>query len=284
MTIGLTRERVIESRGLLPAFPRVVDEILATLDDPDANLNLLVRHIGRDPVLAGRIYEQANAASCRVRGNARVDGLYAAVSLIGLARLRQTVIFSTLSNFLGGSMPPQFWEHGVSVGVCAQHLAPHAQQSADMGLIAGLLHDVGQLLMFRLDADLFRRALQAAGAPASRIETAERELFGVDHAQVGAWLAEGWGMPRDVCESIRWHHDPDKALAIPLVPVIHVAEVLSNALDPTGSGGTRVLDLSEKCCRQLGLTWDESAIALFGRIDAVSRFAAVLFKPVASPA
>lgn len=111
------------------------------------------------------------------------------------------------------------------------------------------------------------------------VEAAERERFGVDHAIVGAWLAEGWGMTRPICDAIRCHHAPDAELAEPLVPLVHVAEVLSNALDPTGDGETQVGYLSKSSCDALGLKWEESAIALFGRIDALSRFVATTFRP-----
>lgn len=279
MTTRLTRETVHAGRALLPAFPKVVDELLMTLDDPDANLNLLVRHIGRDPVLAGRVFEQANSAVMHSRRNSRITDLYTAVSLIGLSRLRQTTICSSLSNFVGGYMPPAFWEHCATTGICAQQLAQMSHQSPDMALIAGLLHDVGQLLMFRVDRENFGAAVKAAATGEVRIEDAERERFGADHTEVGAWLAESWGLPPGVCEAIRWHHRPDGAIAEPMVPLVHVAEVLANALDPTGCGDTHVTDLSAKCCETLGLAWDESATALFGRIDAVSRFASVLFRP-----
>lgn len=282
MATTLTKETVQAGRSLLPAFPRVVDELLSTLDDPDANLNLLVRHIGRDPVLAGRVFEQANSAAMRGRRDARTTELYTAVSLIGLARLRQTTICSSLSNFLGGHLPPSFWEHSATTGICAQFLAQQVHRSADAALIAGLLHDVGQLLMYRLDRDGFVGLLKQAEAGEMRIEVLEREYFGVDHGQAGAWLAEGWGLPQSVCEAIRWHHAPDPAIAEPLVPIVHVAEVLSNALDPTGTGCTHVYDISARCCEALGLTWDESATALFGHVDAVSRFATLLFRPSAA--
>lgn len=280
MARKLTQDEVLAGRSLLPAFPRVVDEILTTLDDPDANMNLLVRHIGRDPVLAARVYEQANSAASRTRSNAKVTDLYTAISLIGLSRLRQTTICSSLSSFMGGRLPPKFWEHSATAGICAQQLAMHLHQPSDPALIAGLLHDVGQLLMFRLEPELFREALAVAETRTVLIEAAERERFGVDHAQVGAWLAEGWGLPRSVCEAIRLHHKPDAGSGDPLVALVHVAEVLSNALDPGGSGGTHVADLSAKSCEQLGLKWDESAYALFGRIDAVSQFTTTLFRPM----
>jgi putative nucleotidyltransferase with HDIG domain len=278
----VTQEQVAASRDSLPAFPRVIEDVLITLDDPDANLNLLVSHVARDPVLAGRIFSQANVAATRTRRDSAVRDLYTATSLIGLARLRQTTIMTSLAGFLKGALPaglsPGFWEHSSAAGVCAQQVAAYAHQPTDAALIAGLMHDVGQLWMCRFEPETFSAAWRAAATRKMTIVAAEQEFFGVDHTIIGAWLAETWGLPHPIVEAIRRHHAPDAALSEPLVPVVHVAEVLSNALEVSDRGGARVSYISAECCKLLGLTWDDSTNALFGRIDAVSQYVATYFK------
>jgi HD-like signal output (HDOD) protein len=279
----VTQDEVVAMRDALPVFPRVIDDILATLDDPDANLNLLVGYVGRDPVLAGRVFSQANAAASHTRRSAAVRDLYTATSLIGLQKLRQTAITTSLAGFLHGALPaglsPGFWEHSAATGVCAQQVASCAHQSADAPLIAGLLHDVGQLWLYRFEPQAFMAAWQDAVEHKTTIVEAERERFGVDHAVIGAWLAESWGLPPGLCQAILCHHAPDASLPDMLVATVHVAEVLSNALDVSGGKATRVTYLSAQACELLGLTWDESANALFGHIDAVSHFVATYFQP-----
>ncbi len=250
------------------------------LDDPDANIHRLVTHIQRDPVLAGRVFSQANAAATRTRHDANVRDLYSATSLIGLTALRQTVILTSLAGFLRGALPsglsPAFWEHAAATGIGAQQVAAHANLPSDSALIAGLLHDIGQLWLYRFEPEAFSEVWRQVRARTVTIIDAERAQFGVDHTEVGFWLAESWGLPPAVCAAIRRHHSPDKALDEPLVAVVHIAEVLSNALD-LGSGDARVPYLSEKVCEQLKLSWDESVEAMFGRIDAVSHFVAHYF-------
>ena len=281
----ITQEEVVARRDELPAFPRVIEEILVTLDDPEANLNILVGHIGHDPVLVARVFSQANAVATRRQSDATVRDLYTATSLIGLSRLRHTAIVTSLAGFLRGALPPGlspgFWEHSAAASVCAQQVAAHVRVSSETAMIAALLHDVGQLWLYRFEPELFMQAWQDSVMRRATVDAAERERFGVDHAVIGAWLAESWALPQPVCDAIRCHHAPDAALPDALVAVVHVAEVLSNALDVSGGEATRVTYLSAKACEQLGLTWDESADALFGRIDAVSRFVATYFKPTA---
>lgn len=283
MTMPITQELVLETRDSLPSFPRVINEVLAGLDDPDANLNQLVAYIQRDPVLTARVFSQANAAANR--RNTQVRDLYTATSLIGLKALRETVIVTNLAGFLKGALPPgltpAFWEHAAATGVSAQQVAALARLPGDPALIAGLLHDIGQLWLYRHDPAAFQEAWRQVRSRSTTIIPAEMALFGIDHTIVGGWLAESWGLPPAICAAIRGHHMPDAALDEPLVAVIHVAEVLSNALD-LGSGDARVPYLSAKACEQLKLTWDESAELMFGRIEAVSHFVGSYFTAPAS--
>lgn len=277
----LDRTDVIAWRDRLPAFPRIVDEILATLDDPDANLQLLVRHVGRDPVLAARVVAQANMAAVRARSGGKIGDLYTAASLIGLKRLREIALYACLSNFMRGGLPDHYWEHCATAAVCAEQLAGHLGMASDHALVAGLLHDIGQLWLYRFEPDRCRDAARLSSERGVGIEAAERELFGVDHATVGGWLAEAWSLPPAICRAIAFHHEPDKSGSEPLVPLVHVAEVLANALDPTGSGMTRVRELSDRACESLNLKWDADSERLFGRIDAMSRYNANFFRPAA---
>lgn len=194
MAHQLTQDEVLAGRDALPAFPRVINEILASLDDPDANLNLLVGFIGRDPVLAARVFSLANAGTNKTRQNATVRDLYTATSLIGLAKLREMAVMASLTGFRLGALPegmsPEFWRHSAAAGVSAQQVAAHARQSPDLALIAGLLHDIGQLWLFRFKAESFLRVWQASVSHIEKICHAEQAEFGVDHATIGAWLAE----------------------------------------------------------------------------------------------
>ena len=279
----ITRETVIERSNSLPAFPLVVKQIIATIDDPEASTEMLAGHIKHDPVIAARVLSMANAAATGTRRQTSTHDIFTAASLIGMNRVRETALLAGLSDFVGSLAAPgvtaTFWQHSIAVGVCSEELALHTAvpASASAALIAGLLHDVGQLWLYRFKADGFSEAWPHAVAHGVGIEQAERERFGVDHSTIGAWLAEHWTLPANIVAAIRGHHAPDLALSEPLVPVVHVAEVLANALDLTGREENRVTSISSAACNSLGLTWDEGTRALFGRMEARSRHANALF-------
>ena len=280
----LTREAVIELSATLHGFPRIVIEILATLDDPDANLNILVGHIQHDPVIAARVLSLANVAS-QTRQGKGISDIYTATSLIGMGRVREMTLTSSIGDFVDklapDSMAASYWQHSVAVGVCSQELALHiaAPISADAALIAGLLHDIGQLWLYRFNAEAFRATWSQALTHAIGIEAAECERFGVDHSTIGAWLAEYWALPANICAAIRHHHNPDIALSDTLVPLVHVAEVLSNALDLAGRNENRVTAISGAACQTLGIEWNDSIQPLFGRMEARSSHANAFFAP-----
>ena len=233
--------------------------------------------------MTARVLSAANTASARTRGRAEVTDIYTATSLIGLSRVREITLISSLGTFVNGmaveAMPTTFWQHCVAVGVCCEELAQYITQpvSSDTALIAGLLHDIGQLWLYSFQPLAYRHCWQQALSQSIGIEAVEREHFGIDHATIGAWLAEHWALPASIAAAIGAHHAPDAALAITLVPVVHVAEVLSNALDLTGRDENRVTTLSSAACEQLGLVWDEGIHPLLGHMEARSSHANTFF-------
>lgn len=210
----LNPQYVTEHSDWLPTFPQTVNEILSTIDDPDGNLQTVVRGIKRDPVVAARVLALANRAEVRGRRDAGITDLYTATSLIGLRRVREIALIGSLQGFAhalaGGSMVQQLWQHSVGVGVCCEELVLHTgvDVSVDSALIAGLLHDVGQAWLYAFDAQRSRDCWTRSRSGVASIDVLERESFGVDHAQIGAWLAAHWGLPAAVAQAIAGHHMP----------------------------------------------------------------------------
>lgn len=284
----ITQDEVITRSKLLPGFPLIVSQILATIDNPEANLNELVGYIEHDPVIAARVLSLANVAATRIRQPSDVHDIHTATSLIGISSVREMALIGSLAGFAYDVAPTgisaTFLEHSVAVGVCSEELVHYttAQISTSVALVGGLLHDVGQLYLYCFNAGDFREVWRLALTHNIGIENAERERFGVDHSTIGAWLAEHWSLPANICAAIRYHHAPDFALDETLVPVVHVAEVLSNALDLGGRDENRVTTISARACQKLGLNWDDDVRSLFGRMDARSRHANALFQNTAN--
>jgi putative nucleotidyltransferase with HDIG domain len=283
MAQDITRDLVLSRMDALPAFPKTVQEIVATVDDPDSNMSVLSHVVGRDPAIAGRVLAAANKAAANSRRSSGVDDIFTAASLVGMQQVRDIAVLSSLTDFVGAMGHSldvaELWRHSVSVGVCAQEMALYveAEISLNHALIAGLLHDIGQFWLLQYDHVAYARCWSDVARGGLDIRHAEEREFGVDHAQIGAWLATVWGLPTDIRAAIAGHHQPDTVLQPgPLVALLHVAEVVSNALELGGSSMSRVTYLSPQACQQLGLVWDDGVRSMFGRIEARARHVTAL--------
>jgi putative nucleotidyltransferase with HDIG domain len=277
----VTREQVCSLNNALPAFPRVVEQIMETLDDPHSGLEELAACIEHDPAIVGHIMALANRANSS-RDGGPVNDVFTALSLVGLARVREVAMLVSTGNFLQGWVPTQdlqdFWAHCISVAVCGVELAhgSDAEIGVDQSLLAGLLHDVGQLWLLRFRTQDYAQVKELAAAQGMDIDEAERMSFGVDHGEIGGWLAESWGLSPGIVQAIAHHHAPDAWLSEPLVAVVHLSEVLCDALDLTDNENNRVKTVSQASCRVLGLAWGPESHTLFGRIEARSKHAHTL--------
>lgn len=279
MSLQVTEKIVIERAKSMPAFPRVVIDILSTLDDDGATIGALVHHVERDPVITGRVLSIANSVGTAGRSGATANDVRMAVSMIGLSRVRDIALGVSLAEFANGCrMAAYFWEHSVSVGICALELGRFTRQTTNHALAAGLLHDLGQLWMAHFHPLEFQMVRSAVNVGDQGINEIEQHYFGVDHCFIGSVLARHWGLPSPVVDAIRYHHDPDAGLAEGLVALIHVAEVLSNALDLTGRDGNQVASISEAATTKLGIDWSGDLGQLFGRIEARTEYACRVFR------
>lgn len=285
----LDRETVLAHSAELPVFPRVVHEILATIDDPDANLKVLSGYIQQDPVASARVISLANAAAIRSGRHDSIGNVFAAISMIGMSRVRELALMSVMTDFMNRIEPGvdrAFWEHSVIVGVCAEELAMFCNQriSSSEALVAGLLHDVGQLWLMRFERQASGAAWISALLKNIPVDVAEHARFGAGHPEIGAWLAEDWRLPQAVVGAIRGHHAPAGEIPEGLSAIVHVAEVLSNGLDLAGREENRVSYLSAGACARLGIVWDRTVRPLFGRMEGRARHAAAFFQIKASDA
>ena len=280
MVQPISRQRVLDTRDTLPAFPLVVTQILHTLDDPEGSLNLLTRQVETDAVVAARVISLCNRAGT-AQGRAAVSDVFTALSLVGMAKVREAALTIKLASFMQDFMPADaaaleyYWSHSLACAVCGVEVAhyTHADVSVDASLIACLLHDVGQLWLQRFEPLGLKAAMLAAEQRDVEIDVAEREIFGVDHATIGSWLAQAWGLSDNICQAIACHHAPASGLPEPLVAVVHVAEVLNHALNLSHARLSHVRAISEDCCALLGMDWGDDSRSLFGRIEARSRHA-----------
>lgn len=267
-SLGLTLDDVLKRADAIPALPQIVSKILDTLDDDSANTDTLSEHISGEPAVVAKLLGAANAGAF---GGHHIQSLKQAIILLGIGRVKEITIATAIIDRYTAEPPfdaHALWLHSIGVAACAKEIALHAKLDIEIAGIAGLLHDIGQLLLFGVEPKAYIEALNHMQQQQMDIIAAEREILGVDHAQVGGALANLWHLPPRVAAAISGHHmTEDAGSASEIADVVHVAEVLSHALDLGGSKTNRVPRLSDMSCARLGIDWMEFA-EHFPRIEA----------------
>lgn len=205
---------LIEDNVQLVSLPEVCLRIQQLADDPHADMNEFARLVAQDPALTTRLLKLVNSAYYGFPG--RIDTLSRAINLVGIAELRNLTLAMAAMDVFGGLENERFdmlrfWRHSVYCALAARFLAKRARVlHAERLFIAGLLHDVGRLLIFSLLPEPSARVLQRMNT-GEDVCAAEQAVLTFDHAQVGYELLSLWQLPKELCVAVGCHHAPEHA-------------------------------------------------------------------------
>jgi diguanylate cyclase (GGDEF)-like protein/putative nucleotidyltransferase with HDIG domain len=214
MTIGpvaLPRiDQAIADLGKLPVLDRSLLRVRELSDDPEASTHELVEALQADASLAANLLRFANSAA-----NAhpvRASSIHQAVMLIGRRSVGRIALEAQVCTFFeqapgsGGIARGQLHVHAVQVGACAAELARRARTDAGAAHLAGLLHDLGKLVLPVAFGASAVDAVAASSPAGPQRPLAEQDAFGVDHAMAGARFAASAGLPQETIDAIANHH------------------------------------------------------------------------------
>jgi putative nucleotidyltransferase with HDIG domain len=254
----------------LPSAPEIARRTLATVNRDHASLHDLSLLIARDQALAARLLRIANGVFFAVRG--KVTSISQAVRLLGFERVRDLVLSLSVWGALEGSSATarrfrkRLWVHSSMVAAAARMLAERTHRDEANAFTAGLLHDVGKLVLGLRLGDTYWELLENAVDEGGAAEV-EQAAVSCDHATVGGWLLQLWGMPPDLVEAVALHTDPlVREHGFDTTTIVSVADRLLHATDAS-SGTAREDVLAELRAAVPGLvdgdTWREIWAALF---------------------
>lgn len=232
--MSMTLEELVHDADELVSLPGVCMRINAMVDDPDSTAKDIGEIISQDPALTVRLLRIANSPFYGF--SSEIDTVSRAVTVIGTERIRDLVLATSAIQAFEG-IPNElvtmddFWLHSIYCGISARLLANKCEKSESESLfVAGLLHDIGQLLMFHKLPQLAKEALLLSieGPDEPEMYLAERQVFGFDHTQVGGELVRHWQLPTGIQECVEFHHEPEKATQHPLeVSLVHMANTIA---------------------------------------------------------
>ncbi len=226
----LTPQELVADIESLATLPEVALRIARMVDDPQSSASDIGREISNDAALTTRLLRVANSPAFGQNG--KIATISRAITVLGMRQVRDlTVGLTAIRTFegIGNELVTMesFWRHSVLCAVAAGQIAALRNRSqGESPFIAGLLHDIGQLVLFSRAPTLAREALLMTidAADDLALYACERQVLGFDHGAVGVALARNWGLPQSLQECIQFHHEPMLAQAhIGEVATIHIA-------------------------------------------------------------
>lgn len=230
----------------------------AMVDDPRCSAADIGQIISLDAGLTARLLKIANSSFYSFPS--RIETVSRAITILGTRELRDLIMATTAVDVFSG-LPNElvsmetFWRHSLRCAVIARTLAIHLREpNIERYFVAGLLHDIGYLIIYSQIPELGRQTLQHCAENSEIVYIVEQEIIGFDHASVGAELLRRWDLPPAQVEAVAFHHTPSLARQHPKeAAVIHVANYLANTMLANINGDIELADLDPEALQRLNL-------------------------------
>lgn len=248
----------------LPTLPVVIEKLGQAIKNPNSDARRVSRIIEDDPAIMARVLKTVN--SVFYSGSRPISSVQEAVARMGMNAVNNVAISTSVFSAFGGRADDsldreQFWRHSIITGIGAMIVYERvkgnlaAVYGRDVLHLAGLLHDIGKIVLDQYFHDEFLEALHHSRSEKVPLEEAEERVIGVNHTEVGSWLGVRWNLSPDLLQVIRWHHETCSAEREHrgLTSVDHVANYIGN-LEKLARGGDDFPAYENETWRSLGLT------------------------------
>lgn len=226
-----TAEKILRKIEDFQTLPTIYSALTEVMSNPYSSANDVANVISSDQAAASKVLKAANSPLYGYSG--RIDTMNKAIMYMGFAEVKNIVAALSIVDIFARTKlsayfnPVEFWKYSVAVGVISRILA---KESGALGVehyfLAGILHDLGKLLLYQCAPAEFSYGLQVAAARRTTLRLALMETIGISHSALGELLAERWKMPPPIRSAIRYAHvglnggKPD-----PLVAIVHISAI-----------------------------------------------------------
>ncbi|BDI32217.1 phosphohydrolase [Capsulimonas corticalis] len=244
----------------LPSLPDVAVKVARTIDKPTTSANDVARVLSMDQGLTARVLRLAN--SVFYGATRRISTVSDAIVLLGMRTVRNLAMASSVEDVLGRELAGyamqrgELWRHSCGCANVAQSLATLINYPVpEEAFVAGLLHDVGKVLLSVHMQVEFSGVLKLTEDEDISFMEAEQRILGFDHAEVGACVLERWNLPTPLVQAVRYHHTPmAQSEFSKLTALVHVADVICVMMGiGVGGDGLRYA-LDREAQERLGLS------------------------------
>ena len=237
-------KKMIEGLETLPSVPSLYQKLMTALQSDDASAEKAAKIISQDMGMVTKILQVVNSPLYGLRTQISNPGQ--AVALLGLDTIKSLVLSTKVFQQFGQSKLPFFslevlWMHGMAVGAHARSIAKIEQAERTLqedALTAGLLHDVGILILASNFPDQYTEMLAAMQNHGSFEWENEKNILGCTHRELGGYLLGTWGLPEAVVEAVAFHHQPSTCIHSRLTPLaaVHFPDMVAEEAETEAQG------------------------------------------------
>lgn len=206
-------ETILNSTKELPPFPAVIQRALQLVDDPRATADHIVDVIQYDQSITVNVLKVCNSAYFGLRR--KVKSLREALVMIGFNQLIEIILSQQSSRFFyepckGYELEyGELWKHSVSCALLTRLVSKRLnREEKPAHFTAGLLHDIGKMMLSKFVKDYFKEIKKLVEEKNLSFCEAEKEVLGIDHAELGGKITEQWDFPNNIVLAVRYHHTP----------------------------------------------------------------------------
>jgi len=261
----LTPEQLAAGVQDLPSLPAVVMELLSSIEQEDIDISVLAKKVSYDQALTAKTLRLANSSTYGLQ--VKVTTIQQAITFLGFQTTRNLITAAAITGCFPsgrcvGFHDKGFWRHSIATAACARALARRMRFNQDIAFTAGLLHDIGRLVLVTAHPDAYAQVVAWHAQHGGDWQEAEQAVLGIDHVDAGVALADHWNFSSTMRQAIAYHHAPDIHGAGFLAAIVHVANAIVHALDLAGEDDELVPRVTSVAWDAMGLN-EEAYLHLF---------------------
>jgi len=257
----LSAQELVQDRIDLVSLPDVALKLNTLCDDVNSTAQDIADVIATDASLTARLLQIVNSPFYSFPQ--QINTITMAITIVGVSQLRDLAMATLIIEKFSG-IPEnlinseKFWSHNIACATAARTIVTELGiKQSERVFVAGLLHDIGKLLMYLSHPHLSYEVLELIKAnPELDINQTEEIAFGYDHAELGAALLKEWGLPDSLVDPVKYHHEPNLAKRFATeASVLHLANIVANEIEPLYENNESLI-LDEKVWTILNSTSD----------------------------
>jgi putative nucleotidyltransferase with HDIG domain len=213
-SLSILSSTIVDNVNSLPQFPENILLVQKLINDPDSEMADIARQISMDPALTADLLKIVNSAQYML--SKKVDSISEAVKMVGIRGIKNLLYSYGTQKILGDETSDKkvLWEHSYKTAFYAYNLVKNFRKDRNLlddVYVGGILHDMGKIIFSNVHPDLLDKIKEFCGEKNLPASTFEDLAAGMNHAEIGALVAEKWNFPEGLVAAIRYHHDPGSA-------------------------------------------------------------------------